>query len=217
MQAIAGAAVGEGLAGVGGVVQRRAGDGLDAAGGEEVAHPGRARRMHGKLAERGQEHLRPLAGPGHDARRRRRAARSNGSARRRGGSGVTDVPPLTTGSAGGDAAHLHAVVGQHRERRDARQLERGPLAMSRRAPRRPCAISPWMNPLSSARAMPPLASISWNSAQACLGEVVGQLLDVPGAVRRDRSRGRARFPPAAPGGCCGRCGGRTRRACPAPR
>ncbi len=28
------------------------------------------------------------------------------------------------------------------------------------------AISPWMNPLSSARAMPPLASISWNSAQA---------------------------------------------------
>ena len=49
-------------------------DGLDAAGGEEIPHPGRARRVRGEIAEAGEEHLRALAGPRRDAHRRHRAA-----------------------------------------------------------------------------------------------------------------------------------------------
>ena len=155
-------------------------DGLDAAGGEEIPDPGRACRVHGQIAERGQEHLGTLAGPGEMgvggiAQPLERLGEP--SRMQRGDLGAA----LGDGLGQRVRLDLDAVVGEHREGGDAGELEtgRGDVAAAR-------LCNPGDLGLDEA-ALQRTAHAAFGLdvlelGPRRLGEVVGQLLDVPGAV-----------------------------------
>ena len=135
------AAIGEGFAGVGGVVQRLAGDGLDAARGKEIPDPGRPRAVHREITKASEEYARLFAGsrlvsvgsvakalerlrePLRLQRAHREASRHDRLDRR-------------------ERLELHGIVGQPGEGRHAGQLHAAVRRCRRRARRQPARSHP---------------------------------------------------------------------------
>ena len=155
--------------------------------------------VHRKIAEHGQEHLRALAGLGHDAHRRRRAARSNGSARRCGASGATDMPPFTIGSAGGCGVTFtpsSASIG-NADTPVSSDAPAGDALGARLGDPRDLALD---EPALQRARHAALGFDLLEQLPGFPGQLIRQLLDEPGAVRRDRSR-----VPSALSSCSTRC------------